>query len=113
MLLLLSRNFGHQAALSVALDHVTGYATIVMDGDLQDSPEAIPLFVAKYFEGYDVVYAQRTNRKEAWPLRLCYFAFYRLMARLSDVESYTHGIGGGVHVRKWFLNCCENNLVRD
>jgi polyisoprenyl-phosphate glycosyltransferase len=86
MLLSLSRNFGHQAALSAGLDHVTGDATIVMDGDLQDSPEAIPLFVAKYFEGYDVVYAQRTNRKEAWPLRLCYFAFYRLMARLSDVR---------------------------
>ena len=86
MVLSLSRNFGHQAALSAALDHATGDATIVMDGDLQDMPEAIPLFVAKYFEGYDVVYAQRTNRKEAWPLRLCYFAFYRVMSRLSDVH---------------------------
>jgi dolichol-phosphate mannosyltransferase len=81
----LSRNFGHQAALTAALDHVTGDATVLMDGDLQDLPEAIPGFVEKFFEGYDVVYAQRTRRKEAWPLRLCYFVFYRLMARLSDL----------------------------
>jgi glycosyltransferase involved in cell wall biosynthesis len=82
----LSRNFGHQAALTAALDHVTGDATIVMDGDLQDSPEAIPQFVEKHRQGFDVVYAQRIRRKEPWPLRLCYFVFYRLMTRLSDVR---------------------------
>lgn len=82
----LSRNFGHQAAVTAALDHVTGDATVVMDGDLQDAPEAIPQFAARYFEGYDVVYAQRTNRKEAWPLRVCYFVFYRIMARLSNIQ---------------------------
>ncbi len=82
----LSRNFGHQAALTAALDHVAGDATVVMDGDLQDAPEVIPEFAARFSEGYDVVYAQRTRRKEAWPLRLCYFLFYRLMAKLSDVR---------------------------
>ncbi len=82
----LSRNFGHQAALTAALDHVTGDATVVMDGDLQDVPEAIPQFVARFFEGYDVVYAQRTNRKEAWPLRVRYFLFYRMMGKLSDLR---------------------------
>lgn len=82
----LARNFGHQAALTAALDHVTGDATVLMDGDLQDSPEAIPRFVEKFFEGYDVVYAKRTKRKEFWPLRLSYFVFYRLMARLSDLK---------------------------
>lgn len=82
----LSRNFGHQAAVTAALDHVTGDAAVVMDGDLQDAPEAIPQFAARYFEGYDVVYAQRTNRKEAWPLRVCYFVFYRIMARLSNIQ---------------------------
>jgi glycosyltransferase involved in cell wall biosynthesis len=86
VLLTLSRNFGHQAALSCALDHVTGDAVVVMDGDLQDSPEAIPQLVARFQEGYDVVYAQRTGRKEPWPLRLSYFLFYRLMARLSDIQ---------------------------
>ena len=82
----LSRNFGHQAALTAALDHVTGDATVVMDGDLQDAPEAIPQFVARFLEGYDVVYAQRVGRKEAWTLRLSYYLFYRLMASLSDTH---------------------------
>jgi len=80
-----SRNFGHQAALTAALNHVTGDVTVLMDGDLQDAPEVIPLFIEKYSEGYDVVYAQRTRRKEAWPLRLSYYVFYRLITQLSDV----------------------------
>jgi polyisoprenyl-phosphate glycosyltransferase len=82
----LSRNFGHQAALSAALDHVTGDAVVLMDGDLQDPPEAIPRFVQTHLEGYDVVYAQRVKRKEGLLLRLCYATFYRLLARLSNVE---------------------------
>jgi glycosyltransferase involved in cell wall biosynthesis len=82
----LSRNFGHQAAITAALDHAVGEAVVVMDGDLQDVPEVIPKFVEKYQQGYDVVYAQRVRRKEPWPLRLCYFVFYRMMARLSDVH---------------------------
>ncbi|HTB94281.1 MAG TPA: glycosyltransferase family 2 protein [Candidatus Sulfotelmatobacter sp.] len=86
VLVRLSRNFGHQAALSCALDHVTGDAVVVMDGDLQDAPEVVPQLVERFQEGYDVVYAQRTGRKEPWPLRLSYFLFYRLMARLSDIQ---------------------------
>lgn len=82
----LSRNFGHQAAITAALDHAVGEAVVVMDGDLQDVPEVIPKFVEKYQQGYDVVYAQRVRRKEPWPLRLCYFVFYRMMARLSDIH---------------------------
>lgn len=82
----LSRNFGHQASITAALDHATGDAIVVMDGDLQDVPEAIPQFVAKYEEGFDVVYAKRVRRKEPWPLRLCYFVFYRMMAKLSDIR---------------------------
>jgi glycosyltransferase involved in cell wall biosynthesis len=82
----LSRNFGHQAALTAALDHVAGDAAVVMDGDLQDIPEVIPQFVERYHQGFDVVYAQRLRRKEPWPLRLCYFVFYRMMATLSDVQ---------------------------
>lgn len=86
LVIALSRNFGHQAALTAALDHVTGDATIVMDADLQDPPEAIPLFVQRYLEGYDVVYAQRVRRKEVWWLRVCYYVFYRLIAGLSDLS---------------------------
>jgi polyisoprenyl-phosphate glycosyltransferase len=82
----LSRNFGHQAAITAALDHVTGDAAVVMDADLQDVPEAIPQFVDKYRQGFDVVYAQRVRRKEPLPLRICYFVFYRMMANLSDIR---------------------------
>src|SRR5260370_918143 len=85
VVLSLSRNFGHQAALSAALDQVSGDVTVVMDGDLQDAPELIPAFLEQYARGYDVVYAQRLRRKEAWWLRLCYFVFYRALRRLSRV----------------------------
>jgi polyisoprenyl-phosphate glycosyltransferase len=86
VVLVLSRNFGHQAALSAALDHVAGDVTILMDGDLQDPPEVIPDFIAHYAHGYDVVYAKRIRRKEPWWLRLSYHAFYRLLARLADIH---------------------------
>lgn len=81
----LSRNFGHQAALTAALEAVTGDLVVVMDGDLQDGPEEIPRFVAEYDRGYDVVYAQRVRRKESRPKRASYYFFYRLMRRLSEV----------------------------
>lgn len=82
----LSRNFGHQAALTAALDQVTGDAAVVMDADLQDRPEEIPRLVAKLAEGFDVVYAQRVRRKEGLLLRLAYFLFYRLITRLSPLR---------------------------
>ena len=82
---LLSRNFGHQAALSAALDHATGDAVVLMDADLQDEPEVIPEFIRLYEEGADVVFARRASRKEAWLLQIAYKSFYRLVARLSDV----------------------------
>jgi glycosyltransferase involved in cell wall biosynthesis len=82
----LSRNFGHQAALTAALDFVSGDVIVAMDGDLQDRPETIPALLAKHREGYDVVYAQRVKRKERWPLRLSYFLFYRLLASLADMR---------------------------
>jgi polyisoprenyl-phosphate glycosyltransferase len=82
----LSRNFGHQTALVAGLDHVSGDAVVLMDGDLQDPPEAIPTLLDWYRRGYDVVYVQRINRKESWLLRLCYYLFYRLMAALSSTQ---------------------------
>jgi len=82
----LSRNFGHQAALTAALDHVSGDVTVLMDGDLQDAPEAIPKFLERYREGYDVVYAIRERRREPWWLRACYYLFYRALARMSKVR---------------------------
>lgn len=82
----LSRNFGHQAALSAGLAHASGDAIIAMDGDLQDPPESIPLFLEKFEQGYDVVYAQRVQRKEVWWLRACYYIFYRLITALSGIR---------------------------
>jgi dolichol-phosphate mannosyltransferase len=85
MVVALSRNFGHQAALAAALDHASGDATVLMDGDLQDPPEAIPQLVARHREGYDVVYAQRVKRKEPWWLRASYWLYYRALARMSRI----------------------------
>jgi polyisoprenyl-phosphate glycosyltransferase len=81
-----SRNFGHQAAISAAIDHVSGDAVVIMDGDLQDTPETIPRFLEKLEQGYEVVYAQRVKRKEPLWLRACYYFFYRLIASLSDIR---------------------------
>jgi dolichol-phosphate mannosyltransferase len=82
----LSRNFGHQAAISAALDFVTGDVVVVMDADLQDTPETIPRFLEKHAEGFDVVYAVRRERKEGWLLRTCYAAFYRVIKSLADID---------------------------
>ena len=82
----LARNFGQQAAVTAALAYTSGDVVIVMDADLQDEPEAIPLLLEKYGQGYDVVYAQRVARKEGPLLRMAYFLFYRLIARLADVK---------------------------
>lgn len=81
-----SRNFGHQAAITAALEHVSGDVAVVMDGDLQDCPEEIPEFLKRYHEGYDVVYATRVKRKEPLWLRAGYLGFYRMMARMSRVK---------------------------
>ncbi|MCL4144320.1 UNVERIFIED_CONTAM: hypothetical protein GTU68_037454 [Idotea baltica] len=83
---LLSRNFGHQAALSAALDHVTGDAVVLMDGDLQDTPETIIRFLEQHQLGFDVVYAVREKRKESWWLKACYAGFYKVIHRLSELK---------------------------
>ncbi len=82
----LSRNFGHQVAISAGLDHAGGRGVIIMDADLQDPPEVLPEFIAKWKEGYDVVYAIRARRKEAWLKRNLYLVFYRLMQRIANIE---------------------------
>ncbi|MGB5963310.1 MAG: glycosyltransferase family 2 protein [Coleofasciculaceae cyanobacterium] len=83
----LARNFGHQIAVTAGLNFVRGDAIIILDADLQDPPELIPQLVEKWQQGYQVVYAQRTQRrKEGWFKRLPAYLFYRLMQRLADVE---------------------------
>lgn len=82
----LARNFGHQVAVSAGLDHARGTAVVVMDADLQDPPEVLPQFIAKWKEGYDVVYAVREHRKESWFKRTAYSLFYRLLQRIANIE---------------------------
>jgi dolichol-phosphate mannosyltransferase len=83
----LSRNFGHQIAATAGLDISRGEAVILMDGDLQDPPELIRDFVAKWREGYDVVYAVRRSRKgEGMFKQLTAKVFYRVTRRLTNVS---------------------------
>ena len=80
----LARNFGHQPAILAGLRAATGDAVVVMDGDLQDAPEMIPEFFAKWREGFDVVYAVRSQRPEGWAKRTAYKAFYRILGAISQ-----------------------------
>jgi dolichol-phosphate mannosyltransferase len=82
----LSRNFGHQPAVSAGLEYARGRAVVVMDGDLQDPPEVLDQFIARWREGYQVVYAIRTKRKEGPLKRAGYFLFYRLLRAISDLD---------------------------
>lgn len=81
-----SRNFGHQVAISAGIEHASGEAIMIMDGDLQDPPELLPEFLKKRSEGYDVVYAVRRKRKESVVKKLAYFMFYRLLQRIAAIE---------------------------
>ncbi|MEM1012998.1 MAG: glycosyltransferase family 2 protein [Planctomycetota bacterium] len=82
----LTRNFGHQAAISAGLRVATGDAVAIMDCDLQDPPEILPEFVDKWREGFQVVYAVRRKRKENAFKRTAYWVFYRLMAFVSEMD---------------------------
>jgi dolichol-phosphate mannosyltransferase len=83
----LSRNFGHQAALSAGLDVARGEAIITIDADLQDPPELIPELVERWREGYDVVYGVRSSRAGEAHLRLAAISlFYRLIGAITSTE---------------------------
>ena len=85
-LLSLSRNFGHQIAITAGLEYSSGNVVVVMDGDLQDPPEVLPTFFSKILEGYDVVYAIRKSRKEGLFKKICYLSFYRVLNIISDIK---------------------------
>jgi len=80
----LSRNFGHQAAIHAGLAHARGDAVVLMDSDLQDSPEAIGKFLDAWQAGYDVAYAVRVGRKEWIGKRLLFAGFHRLLSSISN-----------------------------
>jgi glycosyltransferase involved in cell wall biosynthesis len=83
----LSRNFGHQFAVSAGLEHASGDAVVIIDADLQDPPEVIPEMIERWRDGYHVVYGLRAKRAgetrfKLWTAKM----FYRLLNRLSQVE---------------------------
>lgn len=82
-----SRNFGHQIAATAGLDYARGQATVIIDTDLQDPPELVPELVARWREGYQVVYAVRTERAgESWFKTVTASLFYRVVYRITDVH---------------------------
>ena len=82
-----ARNFGHQVAITAGLDHAAGDAVIVMDADLQDPPEVVPALVARWQEGYEVVYAVRERRSgESWFKLATAAWFYRILRRIAHVD---------------------------
>jgi dolichol-phosphate mannosyltransferase len=82
----LSRNFGHQVAITAGMDEAQGQAIVVMDADLQDPPEVVEQMIAKWEEGYDVVYARRLSRAgESRFKRATAHLFYRMLGRITSV----------------------------
>jgi dolichol-phosphate mannosyltransferase len=83
----LSRNFGHQAALTAGLDHAGGDVVVMLDSDLQDPPELIPEMVERWRQGSDVVYAVRGSREGETRFKLITASwFYRLFSRLAQID---------------------------
>ena len=80
----LSRNFGHQPAISAGLAEASGDCIVIMDGDLQDPPEVIPDLVAKWQEGKKVVVAYRRSRREGFVRQRLFSLFYMLLGTVSD-----------------------------
>ena len=83
---ILSRNFGHEAAIEAGLNAARGDAVIVMDADLQDGPEILPRLIAAWREGGQVVYAVRKGRKEGRALRAAFSGFYRLAGSVMSID---------------------------
>src|SRR5437764_1319282 len=81
----LSRNFGHQPAVTAGVHHARGDCVVLIDGDLQDPPEVIPQLVAKWKEGNEVVLAERSSRTEGGARGIGFKLFYPVFRRLSDL----------------------------
>ena len=82
----LSRNFGHQPAVTAGIHYATGDCVVLIDGDLQDPPEAIPEMVKKWKEGFQVVLGERTSRAEKGA-RIGFKLFYPILRSLTDLPS--------------------------
>ena len=108
----LSRNFGHQAAVTAGLHHASGKLVAILDDDLEDPPEVLPAFIAKLHEGFEVVYGIRKKRKRSLLIRLLYNSFYRLSGKLTDI-SIPHDAGDFCmmtrQVQQVLISMPENN----
>jgi polyisoprenyl-phosphate glycosyltransferase len=82
----LTRNFGHQAAVSIGMSYAKGTVVAIIDADLQDPPEAIGSFIAALETGHDVAYGVRRKRKEGVLKRCAYFVFYRLLRFVAMID---------------------------
>ena len=83
----LSRNFGHQVAITAGMDYSLGQAVIIMDADLQDPPEVVLEMIQRWREGYEIVYGVREEREgETWFKKATAAAFYRLLRRTTDLD---------------------------
>lgn len=82
----LSRNFGHQIAVTAGLDSVKSDAVIIMDSDMQDPPAVSLELITKWEQGYDVVYAQRKTRKDTFFKKLTADIFYRTLQKLASID---------------------------
>ncbi len=83
----LSRNFGHQTAITCGLDQTRGEVVVILDADLQDPPELIPQMIADWRDGYDVVYGQRRTRAgESVTKKFFAFAFYRIFEKVAGLK---------------------------
>lgn len=85
-ILSLSRNFGHQTALTCGLFYASGDAVIVLDADLQDPPEELYKLLKQWEKGFDVVFAIRKKRKEGIFKKISYFMFYRVLEKLANIS---------------------------
>ena len=81
-----SRNFGHQTAIIAGMNNSQGEVVVIMDGDLQDTPETILELVKKWKEGYEVVYAKRRTRKDSFFKRATAYAFYRILKKIANID---------------------------
>ena len=96
----LSRNFGQHRAITAGLDDCRGEWVVVLDCDLQDRPEEIPALFATTSQGYDLVLACRTHRRDAWPTRLLSRLFYRVLAYLTGLPQNPEVANFGIYHRR-------------
>lgn len=108
-----SRNFGSQMAFRSGMELSTKAGVVLLDGDLQDPPELIETFYAKWEEGYDVVYGRRVKREMPWQWHLMYKLFYRIFAMFSYIKIPLDAGDFSLIDRRvvdWMLHCPERDL---